>query len=132
MQLYELGLADAAAGIRARRCTAEALTASCLDRIARHDAKVLAWAWLDPQRAIEQARTADAAVQRGRALGPLHGVPIGVKDIIYTRDVPTGLGSPLFDDFVPRFSATCVEKVEAAGAFVLGKTVTTEFATQHP
>ncbi|HZQ61172.1 MAG TPA: amidase, partial [Casimicrobiaceae bacterium] len=132
MALHDLGLVEAAAGIRMRRFSSEALTASCLDRIALHDARVLAWAWLDPEHALAQARECDAVLRRGDIAGPLHGVPVGVKDIIYTKGIPTGMGSPIFADFVPAYSAACIERLEAAGGFVLGKTVTAEFATQHP
>lgn len=127
-----LGLGEAARGIREGRFGSEALTQAYLERIRRHDARIRAWAWLDEDRALEQARRADAELREGAIRGPLHGVPIGVKDVIHTRGIPTRMGSPIFADFVPGTSAGCVERLERAGAFVLGKTATTEFANQHP
>jgi Asp-tRNA(Asn)/Glu-tRNA(Gln) amidotransferase A subunit family amidase len=128
----DLGLGEAARAIRDGRLTAEALARACLARIRRHDGRIRAWAWLDEDRALEQARRADAELRAGRSRGPLHGVPIGIKDVIHTRGIPTRMGSPIFAAFVPASSAHCVERLERAGAFVLGKTATTEFANQHP
>lgn len=128
----ELTLVAATRRLRQGTLTSEGLTSSCLESIARHDPDILAWAWLDPRIALENARTADKLLRAGHRKGELDGMPIGIKDIIYTKGIPTGMGSPIFRDFVPDFSATCVRKLEEHGAFVLGKTVTTEFASQHP
>lgn len=130
--LARLTLSEAASGIRRGLFTAEQLTARYLERIRQHDSRIHAWAFLDASRVLDDARKADDAVRAGAPLGPLHGIPIAVKDIIYTKGIPTRMGSPIFADFVPEYSAACVEKLELAGAFVQGKTVTTEFANQHP
>ena len=130
--LTDLGLAEAAAGIRSRRISSEALTRACLDRIAAREPEVAAWAWLDPEAAMTRARAADAAMAAGRAVGPLHGIPLGIKDIMHTRGIPTEMGSAAFAGFVPDASAAVVERIEAAGAFVLGKTVTAELAYFTP
>jgi Asp-tRNA(Asn)/Glu-tRNA(Gln) amidotransferase A subunit family amidase len=103
-----------------------------LERIARHEETVQAFQWIDPARALDLARQADRRLRSGETLGPVHGIPVGIKDIVETRGVPTGMGSPLFDGYVPTSSATLIRRVEAAGAFVLGKTVTTEFAYFTP
>lgn len=130
--LATLTLSEAATGIRRRLFTSEQLTARYLERNREHDARVQAWAFLDEARALDAARRADEALLAGSRAGPLHGIPIAVKDIICTKGIPTRMGSPIFADFVPDHSATCVEKLELAGGFVQGKTVTTEFAYQQP
>lgn len=132
MEPNQLTLVEATQALQQGSITAEELAASCLSCIARHDPQILAWAWLDPAVAVEKAKTVDRLFKQGTWLGHLHGIPIGVKDIIFTEGIPTAMGSPIFREFVPGFSATCVRKLEECGAFVLGKTVTTEFASQHP
>lgn len=128
----QLTLVEATQALREGTLTSEALTSSCLGNIARFDSTILAWAWLDHAIALEKARAADRLLKKGTSHGKLHGIPIAVKDIIFTEGIPTSMGSPIFDDFVPDCSATCVKKLEDSGAFVLGKTVSTEFASQHP
>lgn len=127
-----LTLSEAAAGIRNGTFTAQMLAARYLERIRAHDAHVRAWAWLDEVRVLDEARRADADLGQGKVRGLLHGIPLGIKDIIHTRGIPTRMGSPIFDDFVPARSATCVDRLQQAGGYVQGKTVTTEFANQHP
>lgn len=104
--------------------TCEAVTRACLDRIAARESMVHAFASFDPELALAQARALDRAATRG----PLHGVPIGVKDIIDTFDQPTEMGSPVYRGYRPAADAACVALVRAAGAVILGKTVTCEFA----
>ena len=87
-----LSAADAAEAIRERRLTSEALVRACLDRIAEREPDVQAWAHLDPDYALAQARARDGALKLGRGAGPLHGVPIGIKDIFDTADFPTENG----------------------------------------
>jgi Asp-tRNA(Asn)/Glu-tRNA(Gln) amidotransferase A subunit family amidase len=99
-----------------------------LERIAERDSAVRAWAHLDPKAALAQAQAADAQEPRS----PLHGVPVGVKDIIDTKDLPTEYGSPIYAGHQPDADAACVARLRDAGAVVLGKTKTTEFATFHP
>jgi Asp-tRNA(Asn)/Glu-tRNA(Gln) amidotransferase A subunit family amidase len=126
--LAALSLVEAAAGIRSGRFTSEQLTQSYLERIRQYEPRIRAWAFLDKDQLIEKARSADRSPNRG----PLHGVPIGIKDVIYTKSMPTEMGSPIFAGFVPDYSARCVERLEQAGALVQGKTVTTELANRHP
>lgn len=121
-----MGAAEAAAAIRAGALTSRALVQSCLDRIAERDAAVRAWTFLDPHLARAQADAADAAPPAGR--GPLHGVPVGVKDIIYTSDMPTGFNSPHFQGHHPNIDAAAVAVLREAGAVILGKNDTVEFA----
>lgn len=114
--------------IAAGRLTAEAAMVACLDRIASREDVVGAWQYLDPEAALAAARRCDAEAPRG----PLHGVPIGVKDLLDTVDMPTAYGSPIYAGHRPAADAACVALARAAGAVVVGKTVTTEFATFTP
>jgi Asp-tRNA(Asn)/Glu-tRNA(Gln) amidotransferase A subunit family amidase len=132
VSLYSMGLCEAALAVRRGDLTSEDLTAALLERIAKFENTVQAFQWLDVARALELARQADRRRRPGETLGPLHGIPIGIKDIVETRDIPTAMGSPIFEGYVPPRSAKLVRQAEAAGAFVLGKTVTTEFAYFHP
>ena len=132
MRHSELGVADAAAAIREGRLTAVELVEDCLLRIREVDGEVQAWAFLDPEHALRQARAADDHRMAGRVLGPLHGVPTGVKDLFDTADYPTEFGSALWKGRTPRTDAVAVARLRAAGAIILGKTVTTEYAYFHP
>jgi amidase len=118
---------EAVTQITAGTLTAEALTRACLEQ-ARTGAEIKAWAWLDPDQALAQARAADRARHKGR----LAGVPVGIKDIIDTADMPTAHGSPIYRGNRPFADAACVALIRAASGVILGKTVTTEFANRHP
>jgi len=119
---------ETARRIAAGALTSEAAVGACLARIAEREPAVGAWAFLDPDLALAQARARDAEPARG----PLHGVPIGIKDIIDTVDMPTCLGSPIYAGRRPPADAACVALLRAAGAVIMGKTVTTEFAALTP
>jgi Asp-tRNA(Asn)/Glu-tRNA(Gln) amidotransferase A subunit family amidase len=122
-----LSASEAAARLEGGILTAEMLVRDCLDR-AQARSEVKAWVWLDPELALAQARAADRA---GRP-GVLKGVPVGVKDVIDTYDMPTQHGSPIYHGNRPFADAACVALTRAAGGIILGKTVTTEFANRHP
>ncbi len=122
-----LSATQAVAAIEAGSLTAEKLVRDCLDRISERDPAVKAWAHLDPGKAIDQARAADGARR-----GVLRGIPIGVKDIIDTHDMPTGHNSPIFAGRTTFGDAACVALCRTANAVIMGKTVTTEFANRHP
>jgi Asp-tRNA(Asn)/Glu-tRNA(Gln) amidotransferase A subunit family amidase len=122
--LADLTATAALAAIRAGRLSATDLMEACLDRIAAREGTIRAFAWLDPAQARRTAATAGQ--------GPLAGIPIGVKDVIDTADLPSQYGSPAWAGHRPRADAACVAAARAAGAVVIGKTVTTEFATRHP
>jgi Asp-tRNA(Asn)/Glu-tRNA(Gln) amidotransferase A subunit family amidase len=132
MSLSGLSLAQAALEIREGRVTSVELVRACLDRIAELDPGIEAWAFLDRDHALRQAEAADDAHRHGRPHGPLHGVPVGVKDIFDTHDMPTEFGSPLWRGRTPRTDAAAVARLRAAGAVIMGKTVTTEYAYFHP
>jgi Asp-tRNA(Asn)/Glu-tRNA(Gln) amidotransferase A subunit family amidase len=122
-----LTASEAVARLTAGTLTAESLTRACLEQ-ARAGAEIKAWAWLDAEQALAQARAADRAGRPGR----LAGVPVGVKDVIDTVDMPTEHGSPIYRGNRPFADAACVALIRAASGVILGKTVTTEFANRHP
>ncbi len=130
--INEMGAREVAARIAARELSAVELVQACLDRIAAREPDVRAWQHLDPEHALAQARDADAALAAGRGGGPLHGVPVGIKDIIDTADMPTEHGSPMFRGRRSNRDAACVAALRDAGAIILGKTVTTELANTFP
>ena len=130
--LHALSLIDALAALRSGTITSETLTRALLERIAATDANVQAWAYLDADAALAAARRSDVEREAGAATGALAGVAIGVKDIVATVDQPTQLGSPIYAGAQPMYEAECVRRLHRAGGFVLGKTVTTEFAFTHP
>jgi len=119
---------QAAREIAAGQLRAEALMTACLERIAAREPEIGAWQCLDPEAALEAARRCDASAPSG----PLHGIPIAVKDLIDTADMPTGYGSAIYARHRPGADAACVALARAAGAIVMGKTVTTEFACFTP
>jgi Asp-tRNA(Asn)/Glu-tRNA(Gln) amidotransferase A subunit family amidase len=130
--LHTLSLIEVVKGIENRQFTSEEYTQALLARIASLDEEIRAWTWLDPAEAIKAARLSDRRLQSGGAPGPLQGLPIGVKDIFATAGVPTEMGSRAFAGHIPTKSARVIERLEAQGAFVLGKTVTTECAFLFP
>jgi Asp-tRNA(Asn)/Glu-tRNA(Gln) amidotransferase A subunit family amidase len=130
--LVHLTASEAAAEIARGAISAEDYTGACLERIEALDGEIKAFAHLDREHALAQARGLDERRAQGRPIGPLHGVPVAIKDIIDTADYPTELGSPLAAGRRPWNDATVVTKLRAAGAVIIGKTVTTEFAYFHP
>ncbi|MFZ4806066.1 MAG: amidase [Hyphomicrobiaceae bacterium] len=130
--LTALGVAEAAESIRTGALTCEALVNACLARIAARDGEVRAWAHIDPELALRAARVADAARQTGIGGGPLHGVPIGIKDAVDTSDYPTECGCRALSGRQPAEDAAVVQALRSAGAIILGKTITTELATLTP
>lgn len=123
---------QARAAMHAGMLRSEELVSACLERIHASEDTVGAWIHLDPEYALEQAREADRARQAGRPLGPLHGIPVGVKDIFDTADMPTEDGTVLHAGRTPSHDATAVSRLREAGAVIMGKTVTTELAVYAP
>ncbi len=132
MELALISATEAAAAVRAGKMTSEELVRACLDRIAALEERIGAWAYLDPDHALKQAREADQTLQKDEALGPLHGVPVGIKDIFDTNDMPTEDGTVLHAGRRPIGDATAVSLLRQAGAVIMGKTVTTELAVFSP
>jgi len=123
---------DAARKIRDGELTSEVLVQSCLDRIEEFEDTVGAWTHLDRDYALAQAKAAHKLRQAGGSLGPLHGVPVGIKDIFDTNDMPTENGTVLHAGRRPESDSTVVALLRQAGAVIMGKTVTTELAVMHP
>jgi Asp-tRNA(Asn)/Glu-tRNA(Gln) amidotransferase A subunit family amidase len=132
MDLARLSLRELVDGQAHGDLTSERITRHFLARAAALDARIHAFAWLDPDAALARARAADQHRVAGKRIKRLHGIPIGVKDVIATRAIPTRMGSPAFADHVPRVSAAVVQRLEAEGGFVFAKTVTAELAYYHP
>jgi Asp-tRNA(Asn)/Glu-tRNA(Gln) amidotransferase A subunit family amidase len=130
-QLYALSLIEASQGIKNRLFTSEDYTRALLTRIRSLDDEIRVWAWFRPEKAIRAARLSDAYLL-GSAPRPLEGMPLGVKDIFATAGMPTEMGSPVYGGYIPKNSARVVQLLEAGGAFVMGKTVTTECAFLSP
>src|SRR5258706_8011277 len=128
MRLNELSAAQAARRIEAGEITVEALAKACLEHIGERDEAVRAWAYIDRDAVLAQARALDRAPRASR----LHGVPFGIKDIIDTADLPTEYNSRIYQGHRPKADAACVTLLRQAGCLILGKTVTTEFANNHP
>ncbi len=127
-----LTASDALREMTSGRITSEALVSACLARIFERDAAVEAWAHIEPEKVLQEAREADAARARGGHQRPLAGIPVGVKDIIDTAEYPTEYGSSVFKGHYPQADATIVGELKRAGAIILGKTVTTELAFFGP
>ncbi|HLB13546.1 MAG TPA: amidase [Burkholderiales bacterium] len=131
-QLNWLSAGDAARAIRDGAISSEQLVEACLARVREVEEKVQAWQFLDPEHALGQARARDRDRREGHPTGPLHGVPVGIKDIIDTVDMPTEDGTVLHAGRTPAGDATVVAWLRAAGAVIMGKTVTTECAYFSP
>lgn len=128
LPLNQISASDASAAIAAGKLTSEALVAACLDRIHARENAVQAWAYVDPDLALAQAHRRDREKPRSR----LHGIPVGIKDVIDTCDMPTEYGSPIHRGHRPDCDAASVAQIRELGGVILGKTVSTEFATRHP
>ena len=127
-EVLTAGAAEIACRIRDGEWSAVSVARACLERIASREPDIGAWAHVDPDAVLERAHALDRTPSRG----VLHGVPVGVKDVIDTADQPTGHGSPIYAGHRPARDAACVTRLADAGALILGKTVTTEFAFAHP
>ncbi|HEX5281739.1 MAG TPA: amidase [Micropepsaceae bacterium] len=128
LELNRLSACAVADGVRNGSFSAEQVVRACLDRIETRDKQVKAWAYIDPDLALSQARAIDRASDKG----PLAGVPIGIKDVIDTCDMPTDMGSPIYRNNRTFADAPSVALARRAGAVILGKTVTCEFAGLTP
>ena len=127
--LNSLTAFDAAQRVAAGEITSESLVSDCLARIQSNNEMLGAWIYLDADYALAQARRYD---QSDVLVGPLHGVPVGVKDVLDTYDMPTEYGSDIYKGHRPIRDSACVAALRAAGAVILGKTTTTQFASPLP
>ena len=128
----EMSIAEAAALLASRRLSPVELVESCLDRIDTCEADIQAWVLIDREGALARARYCSQELSRGETRGPLHGIPVGLKDIIFTAGMRTEAGSRTWKSFVPSYDAASVSRLRAAGAIIVGKTHTTEFAFADP
>ncbi|MDH3638408.1 MAG: amidase [Gammaproteobacteria bacterium] len=132
LDLFQLDATVAAAAIRDGRISTTEYVQSCLKRINALEESVQAWTYLDEDWALEQAAAADLAHKQGKSLGPLGGIPVGIKDIFDTREMPTENGTVLHAGRQPIRDAVAVAQLRQAGAIIMGKTVTTELAVYAP
>ena len=130
--LNKLSAFDAVNGIRKKRFTSQQLMADCITRIEKREQSVRAWAHFDPEHAMAEAKKADQKLDNGERLGPLHGIPVGIKDVIDAKGMPGEHGSPIFANRVPEEDSEAVIQLKNAGAIIMGKTVTTEMANLAP
>ena len=121
-------LVTLSAALRKRRLSPVELVATLLEHIESAEKRLNAFITVLPEKALEAAARVEKEIQSGQYRGSLHGVPIGLKDLIYTAGIRTTMGSAFFEDYVPDYSATCVSRLEEAGAIIIGKTNTHEFA----
>jgi len=128
---HGLSATEAAQKIREGWLTSIELVQSCLDRIEQTEGQLKAWAHIDKDYALAQAKELDENRMRGRPMGSLHGLPVGLKDIIDTKELPTERGTDIFKGRQPDTDATIVHRLREEGAVILGKTVTTELAFMH-
>ena len=129
---FDLTVKDAVSAIKDGNLSCAELLNSCLERIDNLDGEIKAWTLVDREGAQEEARRLDKELSNGKQPGPLCGIPVGIKDIFYTAGLRTEAGSPLWSGFVPSYNAAAVLRLKEAGAIILGKTHTTEFAYFDP
>ncbi|HEY1258002.1 MAG TPA: amidase, partial [Stellaceae bacterium] len=125
-------IAEAAKLIEAKQLSPVELTRACLDRVAALDDQLRAFIHLTPERALAEARAAEQAIMANGPKGPLHGIPIGLKDIVDTKGIPTTCQSKLLADNIPHADAACAERLATAGTVLMGKLTTHEFADGGP
>jgi aspartyl-tRNA(Asn)/glutamyl-tRNA(Gln) amidotransferase subunit A len=132
LKAHKLTISNASNLIAAGDLSPVDLLETLLKHIDRLEPKIDAWVTIDREGAMEAAERLESEAEDGLTRGPLHGVPVGVKDIFYTKGLRTTMGSPIYRDFVPSHDADAVAKLREAGAIILGKTETTEFALSDP
>ena len=132
MNLEDLSLTAATTAIRSGSLSPVDYAQALLSRIEAQENKIHAWVTIDRKAVLAEARKLEDEARNSDFRGPLHGVPIGIKDIFYTKGLKTTMGSVVFKDFIPDEDATAVTKLKQAGAIILGKTVTTQFANLDP
>lgn len=130
--LFKLPVAEAADQIQSRQLSPVALARSLLDRIDALEATLQAWVTIDQEEVLTTARQRERELDKSGPRGPIHGVPVGIKDIFYTAGMKTTAYSRIYADFIPTYDATAVSRIKEAGGIILGKAVTTEFATADP
>ncbi|MFC1942796.1 amidase [Chloroflexota bacterium] len=128
----DLTITEAASAMAAGELSSLQLVNSCLERIDAFEKEIQAWATVDRESALGAANNLDQELRQGKQRGPLHGIPMGIKDIFYTNSLRTQAGYPFWSDFIPSYNSTAVARLKEAGAIILGKTHTTQFAYVDP
>lgn len=131
-ELSNLTVTTAASLIRQRKISPVRLMETLLERSSLLEEKLNIWVTLNADDALESALKSEKDLNNGVMHGPLHGVPVGVKDLYFTKGVKTTACSPVYEHFVPSYNATTIDKLKQAGAIIMGKTITTEFACGDP
>ncbi|SVC61043.1 uncharacterized protein METZ01_LOCUS313897, partial [marine metagenome] len=131
-QTHELSAAQLARQIRKKKITPVEVAQSLLERMDSLEPQLDAWVRVNRETVLADAEQRQVELESGAATGPLHGVPIGIKDIYNIADTPTTAGSKVYADYVPDETAVTIDLLQKAGAIMLGKTVTTEFACLDP
>ena len=131
-EAYTLSVSDAAEQVRSGQLSPTDYVGALLDRIDTHEPDLQAWVTIDREAVVSDARQREQELAHGFAGGPMAAVPVGLKDIFYTAGMKTTACSRIYADFLPEYDATCVTRLKEAGAIILGKAVTTEFATSDP
>jgi aspartyl-tRNA(Asn)/glutamyl-tRNA(Gln) amidotransferase subunit A len=131
-ELFELTVTQASSQIREGGLSPVSLMESLLARVEALEPRLNVWVTLDADAALEAARQSERKLEQNGPTSPLHGIPVGIKDIIYTKGVKTTCCSPIYADFVPDYDATVISRLKDAGAIIMGKTVTTQFASGDP
>ena len=129
MNFEDFGLGQAASEIRTGKISPVEYLQALLSRIEKLEPKLHGWVTIDGKRALQEAKVCEAEVRAGAFRGPLHGVPIGLKDIFRTKGLRTTAGSRFLQNYVPDYDAASVTRLKQSGAIIMGKAVTTEFAT---
>ena len=127
LEICRMSVAEMADAVKAKRLSPVEILDAVLHRIEELNPKVNAYCTLTAENSRKQAIEAEAAVMRGEELGPLHGVPVSIKDLIFTKDIRTTGGSKIYENFIPQQDAIIVQRLQAAGAIIIGKTNTSEF-----
>jgi len=131
-ELFNLTANEAAKRIKNRDLSPVELVESLLSQYDALEPGLSAWVYLDREAVLADAQQKQEELEKGGSIGPLHGVPIGLKDIYYTAGIPTTACSKVYEGFVPEYDATTIGLLKGAGAIMMGKTVTTEFACMDP
>ncbi|MBI4681363.1 MAG: amidase, partial [Nitrospirae bacterium] len=131
-ELYKLSAVESAKGIRERKFSCQELVESCIKIILKNDELLQSWEYFAQDTVMSAARDIDERIKNGKTTGNLAGVPVGVKDIFNTKDMPTAMGSPIWKGFTPGNDARIVARMRMRDMIIMGKTVTAEFAVHAP
>ncbi len=130
--LHHLSISELSRKIKTIKISPTEITSHFLDRSNKFNNEIQVWETMDKSIPLAQAAIREKEIREGHYLGPLDGIPIGIKDIYFTKDMKTTCGSPLFENFTPSYDAVTVETLKKNGSIIMGKTITTQFASGDP